>query len=111
MSSGDRDARRSSAMTPAIARGSPGVPATASTPEGSAKINLRIAGSWRGRGNESAGFTGPQVTGSAKLHNVQIAPRGNVGSVEVVSAEMQLSSQTARQERVPRPPYLPLLDW
>jgi len=34
------------------------------------------------------------------LHNVQIAPRGNVGPVEVVSADMQLSSQTARVEHL-----------
>jgi AsmA family/AsmA-like C-terminal region len=77
-----------------------GVPAVASTAEGSAKVNLRIAGPWRGPGYASADFTGPQVTGSAKLHNVQIAPRGNLGPVEVVSADVQLSSQTARVEHL-----------
>ena len=77
-----------------------GVPVTPSTPEGSAKVNLRIAGPWRGPGYESAGFTGPQVTGSAKLRNVQIAPRGNAGRVEVVSADLQLSPHTARVEHL-----------
>jgi AsmA-like C-terminal region/AsmA family len=77
-----------------------GVPAIPSTAEGSARVNLRIAGLWRGPGHESAGFTGPQVTGSAKLRNVQITPRGNAGPVEVVSAEMQLSPQTARLEHL-----------
>jgi AsmA protein len=77
-----------------------GVPVTPSTPEGSARVNLKIAGPWRGGGYESADFTGPQVTGSAKLHNVQIAPRGNVGPVEVVSADLQLSSHTARVEHL-----------
>jgi len=77
-----------------------GVPAVASTAEGWAKVNLRIAGPWRGPGYESADFTGPQVTGSARLHNVQIAPRGNLGPVEVVSADVQLSLQTARVEHL-----------
>jgi hypothetical protein len=77
-----------------------GVPVTPSTPDGSAKVNLRIAGAWRGKGSENADFTGPQVSGSAKLHNVQIAPRGNMGPVEVVSADMELSAQTARVEHL-----------
>ena len=77
-----------------------GVPAMPSTAEGAAKVDLVIARPWRGPGYESADFTAPQVTGSAKLHNVQIAPRGNVGPVEIVSADMQLSSQTARVEHL-----------
>jgi AsmA family/AsmA-like C-terminal region len=63
-------------------------------PEGSAQLNLQIAGSL-GHGNPS-GFGGPQVTGSAKLHNVRVAIRGTAAPLEISSAEMQLTSDWVR---------------
>lgn len=61
-----------------------------SAADGTAQLNLQIAGSWMGQGGTAA-FAGPQVTGSAKLRNVRFGLRGVGEPVEVSSAEMQLS--------------------
>ena len=77
-----------------------GLPASPATPEGSAQIGLRIAGFWAGQnGASGAGFQGPQVTGMATLRNLKIAMRG-VGPVEIVSADMELSSDSVRVARM-----------
>ncbi len=75
-----------------------GLPALQSvTTEGTAQVDLQIAGSWAGRGNGIAsGFSGPQLTGTAKLHNVRIALRGVGGPIEVSSADMQLLHDEVR---------------
>ncbi len=75
-----------------------GLPALQSaTTEGTAQVDLQIAGSWAGRGNGIASeFSGPQVTGTAKLHNVRIALRGVGGPIEISSADMQLFSDEVR---------------
>ncbi|MGB8062870.1 MAG: AsmA family protein [Candidatus Sulfotelmatobacter sp.] len=65
-----------------------GIAALPATPEGSAQVDLQVAGSWGG-GNHS-GFAGPQVTGSVKLQNVQVAVRGAENPAEIASAEMRL---------------------
>ncbi len=72
-----------------------GLPALQSaTTEGSAQVDLQIGGSWAGRGNGAAsGFSAPQVTGMAKLHNVRIAVHGAGDPVEIVSADVQLLPQ------------------
>jgi len=68
-----------------------GLPAVQSTAEGTAQIDLQIAGAWAPRRTgTTSGFTGPQVTGVAKLRNVRIAARGAISPVEIASAEMQL---------------------
>jgi hypothetical protein len=69
-------------------------PATA---EGTAQVDLQIAGSWAAgsRGTASA-FSAPQVTGTTTLHNIRIAPRGVGGPIEVISADMQLLSDEVR---------------
>ena len=74
-----------------------GIPALqSSSTEGTAQIDLQIAGSWAARGKGVAsGFSAPQLTGTAKLHNVRIAPRG-AGTTEVVSADMQLLPDEVR---------------
>jgi hypothetical protein len=78
-----------------------GLAALQSTTEGSAQVNLQIAGSWAGRSNgTTSGFTGPQVTGVAKLRNVRIAIRGAAGPVEIASADMQLLSDEVRVEKL-----------
>ena len=48
-----------------------GVPALVTVAQGTAQLDLQIAGSWTGESNGSAsGFSGPQATGTAKLKNV-----------------------------------------
>jgi hypothetical protein len=64
-----------------------GLPAIASTAEGSAMLDLQIAGNWALPGK---GYSVPQITGAAKLRNVQISARSAGVPVEIVSAEMQL---------------------
>ena len=66
-----------------------GLPTFPGAVEGSAQVELQIAGGWRGSGT-GAGFVGPQVTGTAKLRSVHIAVRGAGTPVTIVSAEMQL---------------------
>jgi hypothetical protein len=68
-----------------------GLPALQSAAEGMAQIDLQITGAWAARSiGTTSGFTGPQVTGLAKLRNVRIAARGGVSPLEIASAEMQL---------------------
>ncbi len=75
-----------------------GVPALQSAAEGTASVDLQVAGSW-GYGAQS-GFLGPQVTGTAKLHNVRIALRGTAGPVEITAAELQLLANEVRVGRL-----------
>lgn len=72
-----------------------GLPASAAAVEGSALVDLQVAGSWS-RSGMARDFAGPQVTGTAKLRNVQIAVRGAGGPVTIVSAEMHLLSDKIR---------------
>ena len=74
-----------------------GLVALQSTAEGTAQLDLQIAGSWAERSNgTSSGFTGSQVTGAAKLRNVRVTVRGAGGPVEIVSADMQLLPDEVR---------------
>jgi len=74
-----------------------GLPALQSSAEGTAQVDLQIAGSWAGRSNgRTSGFTGPQVTGTAKLRNVRVSLRGVSGPIEIASAEVQLLPQEVR---------------
>ena len=74
-----------------------GLAALQSTAEGTAQLDLQIAGSWAERSNgTSSGFTGSQVTGTAKLRNVRVALRGAGGPVEIVSADVQLLPDEVR---------------
>ncbi|MGC2475598.1 MAG: AsmA family protein [Candidatus Sulfotelmatobacter sp.] len=70
-----------------------GIPAAASTAEGSAQLNLQIAGSWSGAQTAAGmGFTGPQVVGTAKLRNVHVTPVGFSDPLQISSADMQLGA-------------------
>jgi uncharacterized protein involved in outer membrane biogenesis len=74
-----------------------GLSALQSATEGSAQVDLQIAGSWAGRSDGTAsGFTGPQVTGTAKLKNVRVAVRGAAAPIEIASADMQLLPDEVR---------------
>jgi len=78
-----------------------GLPALQSATEGNAQVDLQIAGSWLGRSQgTTSGFTGPQVTGTARLRNVRVAVRGVAGPVEIASAEMQLLADKVRIVKV-----------
>ena len=70
-----------------------GVPVLQSAAEGAAQLDFEIAGSWPEWGTGMASnFPGPQVTGTAKLRNVRFGIRGTAGPVEILAADMQLSS-------------------
>jgi len=74
-----------------------GLPALQLTSEGSAQIDLQIAGSWaRSPVLTPSGFSASQVTGTARLHNVRLSPRGLGGPIEIISADMQLSPDEVR---------------
>ena len=78
-----------------------GVPALQTTAEGAAQLDLQIMGSWAAQGSGSAsGFSGPQVTGNAKLKNVHVTVRGTGGPVEISSADLQLLPEKARVEKL-----------
>jgi len=81
--------------------GVPALPATAeSAAQGTAQIDLRVAGTWGGRIGAASGFPGPQVTGTAKLRNVRIAVRGAGEPVEISSADLQLLPDEVRVEKL-----------
>jgi hypothetical protein len=63
-----------------------GLPALKTAADGTADLDLQVAGWWAG---EASGFVSPQVTGVAKLRNVHAAFRGAAEPVEISSAEMQ----------------------
>lgn len=67
-----------------------GLPALATNAEGSAQADLQIAGNWFAPGNANGHFAVPQITGTARLHNVQIAARNAGAPMEIISADMQL---------------------
>ena len=72
-----------------------GLRAINSAAEGTAQLNLQIAGSWQGQGGTAA-FAGPQVTGSTKLRNLRFGLRGAGEPVEISSAELQFSPDEVR---------------
>jgi hypothetical protein len=78
-----------------------GLPALKTTTEGTADLDLQVAGAWAGwaQGNQS-GFAGPPVTGIAKLRNVEVTVHGPAGPVQIGSAEMQLSPDEVRVRKL-----------
>ncbi|MGC2794714.1 MAG: AsmA family protein [Candidatus Sulfotelmatobacter sp.] len=78
-----------------------GLPAVNANVEGAAEMKLQIAGSWTGNiSGRSSGFSLPQVTGTARLHNVRAAVRGLNGPVEISSADLQLLPDETRVEKL-----------
>ncbi|HKI00087.1 MAG TPA: AsmA family protein [Candidatus Sulfotelmatobacter sp.] len=76
-----------------------GIPALQTTADGAAQLDLQVAGSWPAWSGESR-FSGPQVTGTAKLRNVRIAVRGAGAPLEILSAEVQLLPDRVRVEKL-----------
>ncbi len=78
-----------------------GVPAMRANVEGVAQLDLLIAGSWTNNVfGTSSGFSSPEITGKVQLHNVRATVRGINGPIEISSAELQLSPEEARMEKV-----------
>ncbi len=88
---GDADIARALRLARTI-----GIPVLATTAEGTAQIDLQIASLWAGQtlansaNAAGSGFAGPLVTGTARLRNVQVTPRGVSGPLEISSAELRL---------------------
>jgi hypothetical protein len=74
-----------------------GLSALSTAAEGVAQVDLQIAGSWTewATGAPST-FAEPQVTGTAKLHNVRVEVRGADGPIEIASANLQLLPDVVR---------------
>lgn len=69
--------------------------------EGVAQMDLVAAGSWTSHVSEDAsGFSAPQVTGKVQLHNVRASARGVNEPIEIVSAELLLSKDEARIDKL-----------
>jgi uncharacterized protein involved in outer membrane biogenesis len=65
-----------------------GLRALNANPEGSARLDLRIAGSW-------PGFAAPAITGKAQLRNVVAALGGVNSSLQISSADVLLAADAA----------------
>ena len=78
-----------------------GLPALKTAAEGGVQMKLQIAGSWTGWTSGSpVGFSAPRVTGTAQLHGVRVELRGVSRPLEIASADMELSQQEVRVERL-----------
>jgi len=76
-----------------------GIPALQTAADGAAELDFQVAGSWP-EWTGASRFSGPQVTGTAKLRNVRIAVRGASGPLEILAAEVQLLPDQVRVARL-----------
>jgi len=78
-----------------------GLPAVKARVEGVAQMELQIAGSWAGNvSGTKSGFSLPEVSGTVQLRNVRAMVRGVNRPIEIVSADLQLSPDETRVERL-----------
>lgn len=78
-----------------------GLPAINAKAEGVAQMDLVVAGTWtNGLSQDASGFSAPQVTGKVQLHNVRASIRGTGAPIEISSAELVLSPDEARIEKL-----------
>jgi hypothetical protein len=78
-----------------------GVPAIKTNAQGVAQMELLVSGPWTSHVSDtSSGFSAPQVTGKVQLHNVRATLHGLNGAVEISSAELLLSPDEARIDRL-----------
>ena len=76
-----------------------GIPALRALVEGPSQVDLQIAGAWvQWGGGAPQTFSGPQVTGMAKLRNTRITFRGAAAPVEIVAGDLRLFPDHARLE-------------
>jgi AsmA protein len=79
-----------------------GLPVSPSAAEGSARVDLQVAGNW-------AGFAPPQITGNAQAHEVSTPVHGLNFPLQIASAEVQLDrDQVSLRHLVLRFPGSPL---
>jgi hypothetical protein len=78
-----------------------GLPAVKASVEGAAQLDLQIAGSWAGNvSGGGSGFSLPQMTGTAQLHNVRATIRGANEPIEISIAELHLQPDEVRVEKL-----------
>lgn len=77
-----------------------GIPALQTTATGEAQSDLQIRGVWPGWAGGGQNFSGPQVTGTARLHNVRIPLRGTDTPAEVLQGNVQLLADSVRVEKL-----------
>ena len=78
-----------------------GLPAVKANAEGAATMNLQIAGIWTGNASATpSGFSLPEVTGTVELHNVRATVRGVTRPIEISSAELHLTHDDTRVEKL-----------
>ena len=78
-----------------------GFPAIEANAEGMAQVELAAGGRWANHASEdSSGFSAPQVIGKVQLHNVRANVREINAPIEISSAELLLSKDEARMEKL-----------
>jgi hypothetical protein len=78
-----------------------GLQAVQANVEGTAQMNLQMAGTWAGNvSGTSSGFAPPKVTGTVQLHNFRATVQGVHGPIEISSAELKLLPDEARMEKL-----------
>lgn len=78
-----------------------GLPALNTSAEGTAEMNLQIAGSWMGWASGSpVGFSAPRVTGTAQLRNVRVELHGTSRAIEISSGEVKLAPNDVQVEKL-----------
>jgi AsmA family/AsmA-like C-terminal region len=78
-----------------------GLPAIKADVDGAAQIDLHITGAWaRSVSETSSGFSLPEITGTVQLHNVRVTARGMQKPIEVSSAQLFLTHDGVRVEKL-----------
>jgi hypothetical protein len=78
-----------------------GIPVLNTTAEGAATVDLQIAGNWaNSSANNATPYLQPQITGTAKLRNVDVQVRGTSRPIEISSADLQFSSDAVKVSRL-----------
>jgi AsmA family len=70
-----------------------GLPVMPTSAEGSAKVDLQIAGDW-------SGISAPKATGTAQLHSIQAKIRGLNAPLQVASANLTLTADRTLAQNV-----------
>ena len=78
-----------------------GLPVVKASVEGMAQMDLQIVGAWAENvSGSSPGFSLPEVTGTAQLHNVSATVKGVNGPIKISSAQLLLAHDGARVEKL-----------
>lgn len=78
-----------------------GLPAIKANFDGMAQMDLLVSGAWTKKASDSSsGFSAPEISGKAQLHNVRAIVHGLSGPVEISSGEMLLSPDEVRVDKL-----------